>query len=92
MAFLALVGAADTFSTILRNTVRQFVTPDHLRGRMGSVNMLFARGGPQLGNLEAGMVAAVIGAPLSVVTGGVATVVLVALVAYFVPQLRTYQD
>jgi hypothetical protein len=59
---------------------------------MGSVNMLFARGGPQLGNLEAGMVAAVIGAPLSVVTGGVATVVLVALVAYFVPQLRTYQD
>jgi len=59
---------------------------------MGSVNMLFARGGPQLGNLEAGMVAAVIGAPLSVVTGGIATVVLVALVAYFVPQLRSYQD
>jgi len=54
--------------------------------------MLFARGGPQLGNLEAGLVAAVIGAPLSVITGGVATVVLVALVAYLVPQLRTYQD
>jgi hypothetical protein len=58
---------------------------------MGSVNMLFVRGGPQLGNLEAGVLAAVIGAPLSVVTGGVATVVLVALVAYFVPQLRNYQ-
>jgi len=90
--FLALVGAADTFSTILRNTIRQVVTPDHLRGRMGSVNILFARGGPQLGNLEAGILAAVIGAPLSVVTGGVATVVLVALVAYFVPQLRSYQN
>ena len=90
--FLALVGAADTFSTILRNTIRQVVTPDHLRGRMGSVNMLFSRGGPQLGNLEAGIMAAVIGAPLSVVTGGIATVILVALVAYFVPQLRSYQN
>jgi hypothetical protein len=59
---------------------------------MGSVNMLFSRGGPQLGNLEAGIMAAVIGAPLSVVTGGIATVILVALVAYFVPQLRSYQN
>jgi len=90
--FLALVGAADTFSTILRNTIRQVVTPDYLRGRMGSVNMLFARGGPQLGNLEAGIVAGLIGAPLSVVTGGIATVLLVSIVAWRVRQLREYQD
>ena len=90
--FLALVGAADTFSTILRNTVRQMVTPDHNRGRMGSVNMIFARGGPQLGNLEAGIVAGLVGAPLSVVTGGIATLLLVGSVAWRVRQLREYQD
>jgi MFS family permease len=90
--FLAGVGAADTVSTILRNTIRQIATPDHLRGRMTSVNMIFFMGGPQLGNLEAGVVAALIGAPLSVVTGGVATVIAVILVAILVPQLREYTD
>ena len=89
---LALVGTADTISTILRNTLRQLVTPDHLRGRMTAVSMIFARGGPQLGNLEAGIVAAMIGAPLSVVTGGLATLVTVALVAWFTPQLRNYRE
>ncbi len=88
---LALVGAADTISTILRNTIRQLVTPDHLRGRMTSVNMIFFQGGPQLGNLEAGVVAALIGAPLSVITGGVATVILVGLTAWLVPQLRNHE-
>jgi MFS family permease len=89
---LALVGTADTVSTILRNTLRQIVTPDHLRGRMTAVSMIFARGGPQLGNLEAGIVAALIGAPLSVITGGLATLVTVALVAWFAPQLRNYRE
>ena len=57
MFFLALVGASDTVSTILRNTIRQMATPDHLRGRMTSVNMIFFMGGPQLGEMEAGAVA-----------------------------------
>ena len=87
---LALVGASDTVSTILRNTIRQLATPDHLRGRMTSVNMIFFMGGPQLGNLEAGLVAAAFGAPLSVISGGVATVFFVALTAWLVPQLRKY--
>jgi MFS family permease len=90
--FLALVGAADTVSTIMRNTLRQLGTPDHLRGRMTSVNMIFFFGGPQLGNLEAGLVAAWIGAPLSVITGGIATVIAVAVTAWLVPQLRKYRD
>ncbi len=90
--FLALVGAADTISTIMRNTLRQVITPDHLRGRMTSVNMIFYFGGPQLGNLEAGLVAALIGAPLSVITGGIATVFAVAATAWLVPQLRNYMD
>jgi MFS family permease len=90
--FLALAGAADNFSTISRNTIRQIVTPDHLRGRVTSVNVIFSQAGPQLGNLEAGIVAALIGAPLSVVTGGIATLITVAAVAWLVPELRNYQD
>ncbi len=90
--FLALLGAADTVSTILRNTIRQLATPDHLRGRMTSVNMIFFMGGPQLGNLEAGIVAALFGAPFSVVSGGVATVFFVALTAWLVPQVRRYKE
>ncbi len=88
--FLALVGASDTVSTILRNTIRQIMTPDHLRGRMTSVNMIFFMGGPQLGNLEAGIVAALLGAPFSVISGGVATVIAVGLVAWLIPQLKNY--
>jgi MFS family permease len=87
---LGLVGAADTVSTILRNTIRQLATPDHLRGRMTSVNMIFFQGGPQLGNLEAGIVAALFGAPFSVISGGVATVIVVGIVAWLAPQLREY--
>jgi MFS family permease len=87
---LACVGAADTVSTILRSTIRQLATPDHLRGRMTSVNMIFFMGGPQLGNLEAGLVAAAFGAPFSVISGGVATVIVVALIAWLIPQVRRY--
>ncbi len=90
--FLMFIGAGDTVSTILRNTLRQLVTPDHLRGRMSGVLQIFIQGGPQLGELEAGIVAALIGAPLSVVTGGAATVILVAVTVWLVPQLRAYRD
>ncbi|MBA3944059.1 MAG: MFS transporter, partial [Herpetosiphonaceae bacterium] len=68
-ACLALTGAADTVSMVLRNVVRQLATPDELRGRMTSVNMIFFMGGPQLGELEAGVVANAWGAPLSVISG-----------------------
>lgn len=91
MLFLMLIGAGDTLSTILRSTIRQLVTPDHLRGRMTSINMIFFMGGPQLGEIEAGIVAALIGAPLAVAFGGVLTVTLVALTAYQVPALRNYE-
>ena len=53
-ACLAVTGAADTVSMVLRNIIRQLETPDHLRGRMTGVNMVFFMGGPQLGELEAG--------------------------------------
>ncbi len=90
--FLALLGAANTVSAIMRQTIRQLATPDRLRGRTTSVSMIFAMGGPQLGNLEAGIVAALFGAPLSVISGGIATVIIVALVAWLAPQFREYRD
>ena len=81
LLMLAITGAADTVSTVLRQTIRQLVTPNHLRGRMTSINMMFFMGGPQLGELEAGTVAHLIGAPLSVVTGGLGSLICAAIAA-----------
>ena len=81
LLMLAVTGASDTVSTVLRQTIRQLVTPNHLRGRMTSINMMFFMGGPQLGELEAGSLAALIGAPLSVVTGGLGSLICAAIAA-----------
>lgn len=81
LLFLAGSGAADAISMALRHTVRNLVTPDALRGRIAAAHSTFAMGGPQLGEFEAGAVAAVAGARFSVTAGGVATV-LVALVMF----------
>lgn len=86
----AFTGAGDTISTVIRNVIRQVNTPDHLRGRMTSVNMIFFMGGPQLGEFEAGVVAAAFGIPFSIISGGIATVLLTGLVALAYPQLRNY--
>jgi MFS family permease len=86
----ALTGAGDTVSTVIRGTLRQMLTPDHLRGRMTSVNMIFYSGGPQLGELEAGLVASALGVPFAIVTGGIAVVALTAWIAWRYPRLRTY--
>jgi len=81
LLMLAITGAADTVSTVLRQTIRQLVTPNHLRGRMTSINMMFFMGGPQLGELEAGVLAGFIGAPLSVVIGGLGSLITAAIAA-----------
>lgn len=87
MLALILVGAADAVSTIIRNTIRQLLTPDHLRGRMVSVNQIFFLGGPQLGEVEAGVVAQLFGAPFAIVSGGIGCLVAVAWVIRRYPQL-----
>jgi MFS family permease len=84
----ALTGAGDMVSTVVRGTIRQTVTPDALRGRMTSVNMLFFMGGPQLGEVEAGAVASVWGPSVAMVTGGLATLVYVGWLAWKQPELR----
>ncbi len=90
-ACLALIGAADTVSTVLRNIIRQLRTPDRLRGRMTSINMIFFMGGPQLGELEAGLVAQMFSAPISVISGGVACLMMTGWVAARTPALRNYR-
>jgi MFS family permease len=88
---LAIFGASDTVSTVLRNIIRQLNTPDELRGRMSSVNMIFFMGGPQLGELEAGVAADLFGAPISVISGGIGALVATVWVARTTPALSAYR-
>ena len=87
---LMLMGAADSVSTIIRNTIRNMQTPDSLRGRMTGINQIFFMGGPQLGEVEAGGVAQLMGVPFAIVSGGVGTILIVALIAARWPILWRY--
>jgi MFS family permease len=94
-AALAAAGLADLVSTVVRQIVRQTITPDAMRGRMTSVNMIFFMGGPQLGELEAGLVASLfasvaIGATVSVASGGIATMLVAGLCAWKAKVVRDY--
>ena len=88
---LALTGAGDTVSSILRSTINQLSTPDELRGRMSSINSIFTSNGPQLGQFESGLVAAWLGAEISALTGGLATLIIVAIIAAAFPVVRRFQ-
>ncbi|HEY9526488.1 MAG TPA: MFS transporter [Anaerolineales bacterium] len=87
---LALMGAADSVSTIIRNTIRQLNTPDSLRGRMTSINQIFFMGGPQLGEIEAGAVAQFFGVPFAIITGGIGTILGVWVIVAIWPALPRY--
>ena len=88
---LACAGAADTVSTVVRQTLRQVLTPDALRGRMGSINMIFFMGGPQLGEVEAGVVARAFTPRISVASGGLLCMVVAAATAVASPSLRAFE-
>ena len=87
---LALVGGGDAISTVVRNTIRQMQTPDSIRGRMVSVNQIFFMGGPQLGEVRAGLVGGLIGVPLAIATGGFVCLLSLAWIARRWPQLKAY--
>ncbi|MDD5146922.1 MAG: MFS transporter [Candidatus Daviesbacteria bacterium] len=89
--FLSLAGFGDMISSVIRNTIRQLITPDHLRGRMVSIMRIFFQGGPQLGEIEAGFLAKAIGGPASVVIGGVGVILITSLIAWRNKSLRNYQ-
>lgn len=90
MVFLALAGAADVISAVFRNTILQTSTPDALRGRLSATQIAVVTGGPRLGDLESGVVASLTSAQVSVVTGGLACVAGIALVAWRLPEFTRY--
>lgn len=92
LLFLILAGAGDMISTMIRNTIRQLITPDAMRGRMTAISMVFFIGGPFLGDSEAGFLAGVLGAPLSVMAGGLAAIIFTLGVWAKVPKLKNYHN
>lgn len=83
-------GAADTVSTVLRGSILQLATPDELRGRVTAVHMAFAMGGPQLGQVRAGVFADLFTPAGAAVSGGLVCVAAVLAVAALVPKVRHY--
>jgi len=90
LVFLAIAGAADVISAVFRNTILQLAVPDALRGRLSSVQIAVVTGGPRLGDTESGAVAALTSAQVSVVSGGLACLAGVALIAWRWPEYRRY--
>lgn len=92
LIMMSFVGAADMVSSIIRSTLRQMITPDHMRGRMVSINMMFYLGGPQLGEVESGILASLIGSPYTVVIGGIATIIATVFFTLRIPELLEYES
>ena len=90
-AYMA-VGMADQISVVTRHTLIQLATPDSLRGRVSSVNMVFIGASNQLGAVEAGFVAALTSATFAVVSGGIGCLAILGLVAWKLPELRSYRS
>src|SRR3954468_6129284 len=89
-AMLALAGAADSVSAVCRNVINQSVTPDAMRGRMSSIFSLVVTSGPRVGDIEAGTVASLTSARVSMATGGLACIAGVVLIALAFPQLAAF--
>jgi MFS family permease len=84
-------GMADQLSVVMRSTAIQLSTPDALRGRVSAVNFIFIGASTQLGAAESGFVAALTDPVFAVVSGGIGTLIVVAVVAARMPQLRQYR-
>jgi MFS family permease len=88
---LAIMGAADTVSMVIRFSLVQLATPDEMRGRVGAVNFLFINASNQLGQFESGVTAALLGAVPAAVLGGVGTVAIALLWMKLFPTLRNVE-
>ena len=88
LAMLVLIGASDNISVVIRQTLVQSLTPDSMRGRVSSVNQVFIGASNELGGLESGVTAKLFGPVISVVAGGIGTLLVVAGVAVKWPQIR----
>jgi MFS family permease len=92
IGLLAASGMADTVSVVVRSTLVQVLTPDHLLGRVAAVNAIFIGSSNELGAFESGIAARLIGTVPSVVFGGLATLLVVAITALKVPSLRRLRE
>src|SRR5438067_10781025 len=88
VALLFFSGLVDMVSVVIRSTLLQVLTPEHLLGRVSSVNQIFIGSSNEIGAFESGVAARVLGVVPSVVLGGVATLAVVATIAWRVPPLR----
>jgi predicted MFS family arabinose efflux permease len=89
-AMLALTGAFDNVSMVVRQTLVQTLTPDEMRGRVSAVNSIFIGASNELGGLESGLVAHWFGPIFSAVSGGIGTILVVLGAAFLSPELRNY--
>jgi hypothetical protein len=87
----AAVGMADQVSMVMRQNTIQLSTPDALRGRVTAVSSVFINASNELGAMESGLVAAATSATFAVVSGGLACLVVVVLIAWRVPSLRRFR-
>jgi MFS family permease len=90
LVFLAVAGAADVITAVLRSAIVQLITPDDLRGRVTSIHILVVTGGPRLGDVEASAVASLAGAQVSVVSGGLLCLVGLAAIVRSFPELAAF--
>jgi MFS family permease len=90
LVFLAIAGASDFISAVLRGNILLTVTPDTMRGRLSGIELAQVAGAPEIGNVEAGVVASLAGVRASIVSGGVLTVIGTAVCAAALPALRRY--
>ena len=89
---LAVMGAADMVSVVIRLSLVQLATPDDMRGRVGAVNFLFVNASNQLGEFESGMTASLFGAMPAAVLGGVGTIAVALLWMKLFPALRDVEQ
>lgn len=89
LAVLAISGGVDSVSVIIRSTILQLNTPDHMRGRVSAVNSMFIGSSNEIGAFESGVAAKLLGVVPSVVFGGTMTLVSVGATAWFAPKLRS---
>jgi len=87
---LFLCGVTDYISVVVRHTLVQLLTPDEMRGRVSAVNSLFIGTSNQMGEFESGIVAHYFGSVFAVVSGGVGTIIVVAVAAWIWPEIRKY--
>ena len=92
LAALLVLGASDMISVVIRQSLVQLLTPDALRGRVTAVNQIFIGSSNEIGAFESGVAAKLLGTVPSVVLGGLATLLVVAVTAHRVPELRRLRE